>query len=230
MRGTWVAAVALLSGCALTSFTGDPGPARSEDRPVEAVSEVELATSGELVLTTGDTPSLRITAGENVLDQLTSEVRDDRLVLDAERSVGDLGDVRYELVLPAAGTVEVSGSGTVRAASPSGLAKIELSGSGEVRAEGLDVDELRVRLSGSGTVTLDGRAARQVVEVDGSGEYDARQLDSETADVTIAGSGSADVEISDFLVAVVTGSGTVTYGGGGDVERHVDGSGSVEER
>jgi hypothetical protein len=212
MRWTWVAAaVVLLGGCALTSFTGDPGPARSEDRPVEAVPEVELATSGELVLTTGDTPSLRITAGENVLDQLTSEARDDRLVLDAERSVGDLGDIRYELVLPAVGTVEVSGSGTVR-------------------AEGLDVDELRVRLSGSGTVTVDGRADRQVVEVDGSGEYDARQLDSETADVTIAGSGSADVEVSDFLVAIVTGSGTVTYGGGGQVERHVDGSGSVEER
>ncbi|WP_448626156.1 head GIN domain-containing protein [Geodermatophilus sp. URMC 64] len=212
MRGAWVAAaVVLLTGCGLTSFTGDPGPARSEDRPVEAVSGVELATSGELVLTTGDTPSLRITAGENVLDQLTSEVRDGRLVLDAERSVGDLGDVRYELVMPAAATLEVSGSGTLR-------------------AEGLDVDELRVRLSGSGTVTLDGRAGRQVVEVDGSGQYDARQLDSKVADVTISGSGSADVEVSDFLVAVVTGSGTVTYGGGPEVERHVDGSGSVEER
>ena len=87
-----------------------------------------------------------------------------------------------------------------------------------------------VTLSGSGTVTLDGRAARQVVEVDGSGQYDARRLDSETGDVTISGSGSADVEVSGFLVAVVTGSGTVTYGGGGQVEKHVDGSGSVEER
>jgi hypothetical protein len=57
MRRTLLPLVAvLLGGCGLSSFAGDPGPTRSEDREITAVSEVELATSGDLTLTTGPTP------------------------------------------------------------------------------------------------------------------------------------------------------------------------------
>jgi hypothetical protein len=224
-----VGAVVLASGCG-TSFLADPGPERAEDRTIEAVTEVELATSGDLVLTTGDTPSLRITAGENVLDQLTSEVSGDRLTLDTDGSVGRLGDVRYDLVLPATRTVELSGSGSVHAPSPSGLGRIVLSGSGQLRAEGLAVDELTVELSGSGTITLDGRVDRQEVQLDGSGRYDAAELDSEDAEVTVAGSGSADVQVSGTLRAAVEGSGSITHGGGATVDSRIDGSGTIEER
>jgi hypothetical protein len=231
MRRTWLAvAVLLLTGCGTGLFGGDPGPERTQDRTIDAVSQVELATSGDLVLTTGDTPSLRITAGKNVLDGLTSDVRDDRLTLDTRGSVGDLGTVRYELVLPAARTVEVSGSGSAQATSPSGLGKIVVSGSGEVTTEGLATDRLSVELSGSGTVTVDGRAVHQQVQLDGSGEYDAHALDSQDAEVTVSGSGTAEVQVSGTLKAVVEGSGTITYGGGATVDREIDGSGSVEER
>jgi Putative auto-transporter adhesin, head GIN domain len=230
MRRTLLPLVVLLAGCGLPSFAGDPGPMRSEDRDIQAVSEVELATSGDLTLTTGPTPSLRITAGRDVLPHLTSEVHDDRLVLDTKGSVGDLGEVRYELVLPAAHAVELSGSGSITAASPSALTGIELSGSGGVRADGLDVDTLTVDLSGSGTVTLGGRAGRQTVEIDGSGDYSAAGLDSTEAEVTVSGSGTADVQVTGTLKAVIEGSGTITHGGGAKVESRIDGSGSVEER
>jgi hypothetical protein len=231
MRRTLLPLLAvLLAGCGLPSFAGDPGPTRSEDRDIPAVSEVELSTSGDLTLTTGSTPSLRITAGRDVLPHLTSEVHDDRLVLGTKGSVGTLGEVRYELVLPAAHAVELSGSGGISAASPSALTGIELSGSGEVRAEGLDVDTLTVDLSGSGTVTLTGRAGRQTVEIDGSGDYSAAELDSTDAEVTVAGSGTADVQVTGTLKAVIEGSGTITHGGGAGVETDIEGSGTVEER
>jgi hypothetical protein len=220
----------LLAGCGLSSFAGDPGPTRSEDRDIPAVSEVELATSGDLTLTTGETPTLRITAGRDVLPHLTSEVHDDRLVLGTKGSVGNLDEVRYELVLPAADAVELSGSGSISAASPSALTGIVLSGSGEMRADGLAVDELSVELTGSGTITVAGTAARQTLELDGSGTYGAAELDSTDAVVTIGGSGSADVQVTGTLKAVIEGSGSVTYGGGATVDEEIDGSGSVEER
>jgi hypothetical protein len=220
----------LLAGCGLGSFARDPGPERTEDREIQAVSAVELATSGDLTLTTGETPALRITAGRDVLDHLTSEVDGDRLVLGTKGSVGNLGEVRYDLVLPAAHSLELSGSGGIRAVSPSALGGIEISGSGEIRAEGLDVDELTVSVSGSGTVTLAGRAGRQTVELDGSGDYAAAELDTEDAEVTVSGSGTADVQVSGTLRAVVEGSGTITHGGGASVDTDIEGSGSVEER
>jgi hypothetical protein len=212
MRRTLLPLVAvLLAGCGLTSFARDPGPTRTEDRAVQGVAEVELATSGDLTLTTGGTPSLTITAGRDVLSHLTSEVQGDRLVLGTKGSVGSLGEVRYDLVLPAAHVVD-------------------LSGSGSIRADGLDVDELTVDLSGSGTITLAGRTGRQTVELDGSGNYRAARLDSTDAEVTVAGSGTADVQVSGTLRAVIEGSGTITHGGGARVDTQIDGSGSVEER
>jgi carbon monoxide dehydrogenase subunit G len=184
--------VVLLAGCGLASFARDPGPTRSEDRTIQAVSE--------------------------------------RLVLGTQGSVGDLGEVRYDPVLPAARSVELSGSGGIAATSPSALTGIDLSGSGELRADGLDVDELTVDLSGSGTITLAGRTGRQTVELDGSGNYRAARLDSTDAEVTVAGSGTADVQVSGTLRAVIEGSGTITHGGGARVDTQIDGSGSVEER
>jgi len=212
MRRTLLPLVAvLLGGCGLSSFAGDPGPTRSADREITAVSEVELDTSGDLTLTTGPAPSLRITAGRDVLPHLTSEVHGDRLVLGTKGSVGSLGEVRYELVLPSAHAVE-------------------LSGSGSISADGLDVDALTVALSGSGTITLSGRAGRQTVEIDGSGDYSAAALDSRDAEVTVAGSGTADVQVTGTLKAVIEGSGTITHGGGARVQTDIEGSGTVEER
>ena len=231
MRRTLLPLVAvLLGGCGLSSFAGDPGPTRSADREITAVSEVELDTSGDLTLATGPAPSLRITAGRDVLPHLTSEVHGDRLVLGTKGSVGSLGEVRYDLVVPAAHAVELSGSGSISAGSPSALTGIELSGSGEVRADGLDVDALTVDLSGSGAVTLSGRADRQTVEIDGSGRYSAAGLDSTDAEVTVAGSGTADVQVTGTLKAVIEGSGTITHGGGASVQTDIEGSGTVEER
>jgi hypothetical protein len=224
-----LAAGLLLTGCG-SVLGGDPGAARTQDRPIPAVSAVELATGGDLTVTAGDTPALRITAGENVIDRLTSEVHGDRLVLDTDRSVGNLGTVRYDLVLPAARELAVSGSGSAVVSPPSALTRVELSGSGELRVDGLATEELTAELSGSGEVTVAGRATRQRVELDGSGEYHAQRLDTADAEVTVAGSGSADVQVSGHLDADVEGSGTIRYGGGATVQRQVDGSGSIEPR
>src|SRR3954452_7505406 len=149
MRRTLLSLVpALAAGLALVGCVpngnADPGAQTTQDRAVSAVSAVELRTSGDLTLSTGDAPSLRISAGRNVIDHLSSEVGDDRLTLATDGTPLDLGRVRYELVLPAARHLEVAGSGDARAASPSALGDVVLSGSGDLRIEGLTTEELGV--------------------------------------------------------------------------------------
>jgi hypothetical protein len=211
MRRSPLLLVALvLAGCG--AFGGaDPGAQRTEERQIEDATEVDLATSGTLAVAMGDSPSLEVTAGENVLEHLTTEVRDGRLVLDDDGSSRITGDIRYELVLPA-----VDG--------------LTLSGSGEIGMEGLNAEALTVDLSGSGTVTVDGEVTRQSVSIDGSGSYDARDLDCDEASVTVSGSGTADVTVADTLEAVVEGSGTITYAGDPALDSRIDGSGEVARR
>jgi hypothetical protein len=215
---------------AVGSLVADPGPQQTQTRTISAVSTVDLAASGELVLTSGNTPSLRITAGRNVIRHLTGDVQGDRLTLGSDGSVHDPGRVRYDLVLPAARVVEVSGSGNVEVAAPSALQQVLLPGSGRVRVEGLSVDQLTVDLSGSGEVAVAGTATRQRISIGGSGRYSAGALASRDAEVTISGSGSADVAVSRTLTATVSGSGAVTYSGDAAVHSSVTGSGTVVRR
>ena len=199
-------------------------------RTIGVVSAVDLATSGELVLTGGRSPSLRITAGKNVISHLTSDVRGDRLTLSSDGSVRDVGPVRYDLVLPSARVVQLSGSGTVEAKFPSALQQVLLPGSGDIRVDGLAAEQLTVDLSGSGQVTVAGSATRQLVSIGGSGRYSADGLASQDAQVTISGSGSATVTASRTLTATISGSGTITYSGDAVVTSTITGSGSVVRR
>ena len=208
----------------------DQGPPQTQTRAISSVSAVDLAASGQLVLTAGDAPSLRITAGRNLIGHLTSDVGQDRLTLGVDGSVRTSGRVRYDLVLPAARVVQLSGSGTVHVMAPSAVREVRLPGSGEVRVDGLSTEELTVDMAGSGQVVILGSTTGQHVSIGGSGRYSGGELASQDADVTIIGSGSADVTASRTLTATVTGNGSVTYGGDAAVTSSVTGHGAVTRR
>jgi hypothetical protein len=226
-----VLVVLLSAGCSAVGLTlRDPGPEQTQTRTVSAVSAVELASSGDMVLTRGDTPSLRITAGRNVLRHLTSDIHGDRLTLGSDGSLHRAGHVHYDLVLPAVRVVELSGSGAVRVRAPSALQQALLPGSGDIRIDGLQTDSLSVGLSGSGQIAVAGSTTRQRVSIDGSGDYSAGGLESLDAEVSISGSGDADAAVSRTLTVSISGSGSVTYIGNPTVTRSISGSGDVVGR
>lgn len=219
----------LLGGCGVI---GDPGPSTTETRAVEGVSAVDLRTSGNLSVNIGGEPSLTITAGENVVDRLRSEVQDGVLVLDVEGpGWGRLGQVQFDLTVESLEAVSVSGSGQAALGAVEGPSlEIDIGGSGSVTAKEIELDELATLISGSGQVDVAGRAARQEVEISGSGTYSAADLESEDAVVLVSGSGNVDLTVSDTLDAEVSGSGSVTYSGGASVSTRISGSGSVQRR
>jgi Putative auto-transporter adhesin, head GIN domain len=222
-------AAAALTGCGIQ--VGDPGPQTRQERDIADVTAVQLNTSGNLFVTEGESPSLTITAGEDVIDRLTSDVDGGTLELGADGTIGSMGEIRYELVVPRLEAVELSGSGDVGIEDvPAESLELVVDGSGDVTGGGVDVEELVVRISGSGTIDLEGRAGRQDVEISGSGDYLAADLDSSAARVNVEGSGTADVTVSDELDASVSGSGDITYGGDPSVSSDVDGSGDVSAR
>ena len=215
---------ALTSSCGL----GDPGPQTSQSRAISDVTVVELATGGDLSIHPGSTPSLTITAGEDVVDLLTTQVRDGRLTLDLADHVGRLGPVHYELDLPTVDAVVVTGSGHAQVDElATDNIHLTVQGSGEINLRDAAVDALAVDIEGSGRVTATGTAAAQEVRLDGSGTYEAGDLPSRRATVSVEGSGAADVHATERLDAEVSGSGSIRYTGTAQVHRTVDGSGEI---
>ena len=225
----WAGAVSAVLGLGLAgcSATGDVGSPTTQQRQVAGVTSVVLATSGDLEVVPGDSPSLTITAGEGVIDDLTSEVSGGRLELD-HRGSGPVGQVRYRLTLPRLDGLVLSGSGGARSSAPTGRSfELTVAGSGEVTVDNVTADRLMVELTGSGSATLSGSAAQQAVRVTGSGDYSADGLRSEVATVAVSGSGDATVDVARELTAQVSGSGDITYHGDPRVTSQTSGSGEI---
>ncbi|WP_203668583.1 head GIN domain-containing protein [Cellulomonas pakistanensis] len=214
-----------LAGC-----VGGGGPTVSRDVEIEDVTAVELASSGDLTVRRGDTPSLTVRAPEGTQVRLVSEVRDGVLVLDARGSFGfqDLGDVEYELVVSELERVVISGSGDVTASGVSGdRLQVGISGSGSIELDGVDAEQVQAAIDGSGGIELAGRTRSAALGIDGSGDIDAEDLRADEVDASIGGSGSIAVHAERRLAASIGGSGSVTYTGDPEVTSEVDGSGDV---
>jgi hypothetical protein len=203
-------ALALLAGVLLVtacSLTRGSGQLATESREVSGFAKVELSGTGELTIKKTGTESLTISAEDNLLPRLTSEVSNGTLVLGAKPNTS---------ILP---TKPITYSVTVKE-----LTGLAVSGSGGIQAPNLTTPALSIKISGSGTITTSGTVNE---EISGSGHYQAEQLMSKAVDAAISGSGTASVVATDALDAKISGSGTLTYSGNPQIKQEISGSGKL---
>jgi hypothetical protein len=193
-----------VAGCGL----GDDGPRTSQSRDVAAFTRIDSRGSVDVRLRVGGPQRVRVTAGENVIDDVHTDVRDGtlRVTFDHDGFGGD---------------------NVVVDASVERLEGVDASGSGNVDAEGIASDAFEVRTDGSGDVALGGTTGRLIVDLDGSGNADLAALAARKARVSVGGSGDAEVRAAEKLAVTVDGSGDVRYYGEPALSQKVDGSGDV---
>ena len=200
-------AVVLLAACSVTRGSGQLA---TGSREVSGFSKVELSGTGELTIQKTGTESLSISADDNLLPRLTSEVSNDTLTL---------GTKPNTTILP---EQPITYSVTVK-----DLTGVAVSGSGNIQVPNLTTTALSISISGSGTVTVNGTVNDQDLEISGSGRYEAAQLTSKTVKADISGSGTANALATDVLDVKISGSGTLTYTGNPQVEQEISGSGKL---
>ena len=206
-----MAVALLLSGCNLVFDTiQGSGKSTTETRNVSGFTAVELDGSGDLQIQQTGTESLTITADDNLLEYLTSDINSGRLKLGTKNGahVSSSKPVVYKL--------------TVK-----NLNGIVLAGSGSVQGENLASDSMRIEIAGSGNITTSGSADRAELIVEGSGNYSGDSFKTKNARVEIDGSGGVSLAASDTLNVTINGSGSVEYIGDPKVTTTRNGSGSV---
>jgi hypothetical protein len=195
---------ALAAGCALE----DDGPRTTQTRDVAAFTRIDNRSSVDVRLHVGKPRHVEVRAGEKVIDDVGTTVRDGTLHVTFDHDGFGGSDVVVEASVPA-------------------LTAIDTSGSGDIRVDGIDADAFAVRSDGSADIALRGRADRFALDMDGSGDADAAGLAAREARVAVGGSGDADVRAGERLDVDVEGSGDVHYHGDPAVTKHVDGSGDL---
>ena len=200
----------LLSGCVVSTIDGS-GTMKTETRSVSGFSRVALKGSGRLLLDRTGNESVSVTADDNLLPYITSEVNGNTLTLGIDDSITGIRPTK-DIVF----TVSVKQ-----------LDELSVSGSGVAEARNIEGDSFATRISGSGDIVAKGHAHDLDVQVSGSGGYRGSEMTSEHARVHISGSGDVLVAATDTLDANVSGSGTIEYVGSPRVSDHLSGSGTV---
>lgn len=206
------------------------GVRATEDRDVGAITAVELSGTGDLTVVPGATPSLSVTADDNVLPLIETESDGATLTLRtrARTDVRPKTKIAYTLTVPRLSAIGVSGAGNVTVQQmTTGSLTVKLSGAGTANLENLGCKSLALQVSGAGVARASGAAERLTVKLSGSGEVDAAGLKTSLADVQVSGAGRASVFPTLELKARVSGAGDVTYKGRPHVDPKVSGAGRV---
>jgi Putative auto-transporter adhesin, head GIN domain len=195
---------------ALTGCIGvDAGPTTTQNRDVGAFTRLKAEDQVDVDLRVGESRRLTVRAGEKVIDDVRTEVRDGTLYVGYDGPGIREGRLLVQVSAPA-------------------VEALSITGAADVRVDGLDADAFDVRVSGAGDLTADGRVRRLTLDISGAGDADLAELAANDARVELSGSGDAEVRASGLLDAEVTGAGDLVYRGDPRVREAVTGDGDID--
>ena len=168
----------------------------SEARPAEGFAALTVDGPLQVVVEQTGAESLVITADDNIVPLVTSEVRGGRLFL---------GYVPRASFSSTRGVVCRVTAAAVRDLGATGAARVEM--------KGVDLDRLDARLSGASTLEAAGTVERLALDVSGASRWSSAGLGSRTVTAEVTGTSYALVRAGDQLVATVSGVSVVEYVG-----------------
>jgi hypothetical protein len=209
---------------------------KNEDRDVKDFNAITAGGPIQVIVTLGNTESLRFEGDAEAISTLITEVKGNVLIIRPQNSWTSWAR-KYQnkkiiayvsakkvraLVMSGDGSITVKG--TIQGSS---LATT-LSGSGSITTT-TDVDNFTGVVSGSGNLNISGKADQASVTISGSGNLAKKGFAVGSLSTVISGSGSVNVEETNNINAVISGSGSVNYSGDATVQKRVSGSGRVKK-
>ena len=213
----WLALLSIgLCGCTaqITEDAGNKqveasGPIKTDVRAVGTFNRVRLEGSAGVEVKIGPKPSVSVTAEENIVPLITTEVKDDVLIIRTTRG--------YSSVRPAKVEIEMAS-----------LDGIECPGAGAIMVTGLKAKDFIASLKGTGQLKAMGTADKVTAELSGSGQIAFKDLHSKKVKVEMNGTGQASVFASQSLEAKLSGAGEISYyGNPAKVEKEATGVGAI---
>jgi hypothetical protein len=182
----------------------------TESRPVSGFSAVSASLAARVVVVQSGVESLSVTAEDNILPLVRTEVVGGRLVLDLASGTS-LSTMREIVVEVSARTLSA------------------FDGDGAVRAElaGLEADTFSLRISGAAQVTGSGVARELRLDLSGGVRCQLEGLASRSAVVDVSGASYARLRVSDALAATASGVSVVEYYGDPALVANVSGLSAV---
>lgn len=226
-------------GWSSTSLDGGSIPGSgsiiTQTREVQDFLAVSIAVPAEVTIQQGKAETVKITAEDNLLPQLSTEVVNGTLVIRNNVSswnerVSASMPVRITITVKDINRLELSSAGNVRIEQlETANLNVIVSGAGDVKLIDLSVQNLEARISGAGDIRASGTASDLQLVISGVGSFDGSDLLGQSANASISGAGSATVHPAKELTAKISGTGSIDYYGSPVLTKSISGLGSVDK-
>lgn len=184
------------------------GIRKTEIHNMPGFTEIESSIAANITIVHGSTPSVSVTAQENLLPKIFTNVINGRLVISTGNwPMHSDSLITIEIFIPELDEISLTGFGVVRSELP--VEWIYLSGVGEIACSG-QTNEVKASLTGSGTINLVGMRTNK-------------------ADVQISGTGNIKVNAREQLEVSISGVGNVYYKGNPEISSSISGIGSITQ-
>jgi hypothetical protein len=202
-----------------------------KEQNLESFNKITLNNFGNVEILQGDQESIKIEANKNLIDQVKTNISDNRLTINYSpfSTIWPFGkNIKIYITVKNLNEINVSGLGQVTSSSLKGdNLSMNITGSGKINID-VDVQKISSIVSGSGNVVLSGTADDQTLSISGSGVYKAKKLKSKNTAITINGAGKAQVNTNSKLDIIISGTGDVQYMGNPIVSQNISGEGKVQ--
>ncbi len=198
----------------------------------------EIAVSGwfDVDLVDGKEGQLTLEGESNLLEYITTEVKNGKLIIKTEKNVNLKpsnwnSGIRITVPVESVSSISLSGSGDIVGKTRIKAEKLEtaMSGSGDITLD-IDTNSVGARMSGSGDITFSGNTTDFFASISGSGDIKAFELEADNVEATVSGSADIKVTANKRLTARVSGSGDITYKGNPEkLDTKTSGSGDISK-
>ena len=221
--------VLTLGSCEKLTCEKGEGPLVTQALQVPNFDAFDVSINANVNLSYGEAQSVTVTGQQNIIDNLSLDVRDANWNIKFDGCYRRYEDLVFDITLPQLTEVKISGCGTVTSTdtfpSPNDF-KARISGAGNMDLN-VDAQMVEASVSGSGDIALGGLAEQIEQRISGSGNISSYPMTTARADVRISGSGNCRTNANDALTARITGSGSIYYRGTPEVDANITGSGEV---
>lgn len=218
---------AFFVSCAIFITVGN-GDLVTLEKNVSSFQKVHCDGSAEIRFHASTEYRIIITADSNLIDNIETSVGNNTLKIGTKYGNYSFTKFIVDVYCPALTGISMSGSGKFSTCDTITVStfKSEMSGSGKVEGT-IECDTFIARITGSGKINITGNCINSNITSSGSGNFNGFDFIMKDAVIDITGSGKADVHVTDYLKAIISGSGSINYLGDPSIDSHITGSGRI---
>ncbi len=201
-----------------------------EKRDITAFNELDVAGAFTIHLIESQEPFLEIEADRNVLERITTEVRNGRLYITLKSGIKAVRAITVHLGVQELNEIKLAGAVNLKSDVPLRTEELEMKISGAVRTEfELIANTVDVKVAGAASVFLSGKVDNAKFVLEGAGKLVAPDMLAQSMKLKVSGAGRARVHVLDELNVRVSGAALVKYQGNPEVDKDVSGAASVRQ-